>query len=45
MDSLLKNDVSDESFYQIQDVDKQREDRWTETSGYEEKHKSNVARM
>lgn len=45
MISLFKNGVRDESFYQIQDVDEQRENRWTLTSGYEEKHKSNVAQM
>lgn len=45
MISVFKNDVRDESFYQIQDVDEQGENRWTLTSGYEEKHKSNVAQM
>lgn len=45
MISLVKNGVRDESFYQIQDVDELRENRWTLTSGYEEKHKSNVAQM
>lgn len=29
MISLLKNGVRDESFYQIHDVDLQRENRWT----------------
>lgn len=32
--------MRDKSFYQKHDVDEQKENRWTETSGYEEKHKS-----